>query len=145
MCIIFIGDGADESRLKDNMINLGFISSREEIREIYSAADVMVNFTREESLSLLNAEVQACGTPVITYSNTGVKETVDGKCGFAVEDGNPEAAWNVMMQIKSHTKNQYSVLCQEWVKQKFDKNKNYLKYIDLYNSIVNHEDLAFIT
>lgn len=46
----------------------------------------MDNYTREEPLSLLNMEVQACGTSVVTYSNTGVKETVDGKCGFAVKN-----------------------------------------------------------
>lgn len=136
MRIVFFGDGADESRMNANMINIGYVHSREEIREIYSAVDVMVNFTREESLSLLNVEVQACGTPVITYSNTGVKETVDGECGFAVENGNPEAAWKAMMQIKKNTKTFYSANCQIWVKKEFDRNKNYTKYISLYKDIV---------
>lgn len=135
MRMVFIGNGVDESRLTDKMINIGFVSSREEIRAVYNMADVMVNCTREESLSLLNIEVQACGTPVVTYSNTGVKETVDDKCGFAVENGNPEAAWNAMSQIKERGKAEYSDACRQWVKKEFDKDSNYKKYVELYKSI----------
>lgn len=135
MRMVFIGTGCEDSRLSDKMVNIGFVSSRAAIREIYSAADVMVNCTREESLSLLNVEVQGCGTPVITYSNTGVKETVDGKCGFAVENGNPEALWNVTTDVLFKGKNFFEVNCIAWVKQTFDKNQNYLKYIKLYKDI----------
>lgn len=138
MRILFIGNGCDESRLTDKMINCGFISSREEIRSIYSSVDVMINCTREESLSLLNVEVQACGTPVITFSNTGVKETVDDRCGFAVEDGNPKALWDSMIQIKKKGKNSFSEKCVKWVKQEFDKDKNYQEYIELYNKIMSN-------
>lgn len=136
MMMVFIGNGTINAPLPKNMIHLGFISSREEIRGIYSAVDVMVNCTREESLSLLNVEVQACGTPVITYSNTGVKETVDGKCGFAVENGNPEEAWNAMMRVKECGKLQFSSHCVEWVNKTYNKNHNYQKYVELYNTII---------
>ena len=137
MRMVFIGGRCDENRLTDKMINYGFVSSREEIREIYSSADVLLNCTREESLSLLNIEVQACGTPVVTYSNTGVKETVDGMGGYAVDNGNPEAMWNVFLKIKNQGKEYYSEKCIGWVRKQFDKNKNYQKYIDLYMSILN--------
>ena len=60
MRIVFIGTGCNKSRLTNKMIDIGFVPSREVIREIYSAADVLVNCSREESLSLLNIEVQAC-------------------------------------------------------------------------------------
>lgn len=137
MRMVFIGNGVDESRLTDKMINVGFVSSREELRGIYSACDVMANCTREESLSLLNVEVQACGTPVVTYSNTGVKETVDGKCGFAVENGNPEEMWKHVYRILIKGKAHFSADCIDWVKQEFDKEDNYNKYIMLYKSINN--------
>ena len=137
MRMVFIGNGVDESRLTDKMINLGFVSSRAEIRAIYAACDVMANCTREESLSLLNVEVQACGTPVVTYSNTGVKETVDGKCGFAVENGNPEEMWKHVYRILIKGKAHFSADCIDWVKQEFDKEDNYNKYIMLYKSINN--------
>lgn len=135
MCMVFIGTGCNEKLLTDKMIKLGFISSREALRDIYSAADVMVNCTREESLSLLNIEVQACGTPVVTYSNTGVRETVDGECGFAVDNGNPAAMWRVMSNILSMDKNYFVGKCVSWTNKTFDKNHNYKKYMELYRSI----------
>ena len=137
MRMVFIGNGVDESRLTDKMINVGFVSSREELRGIYSACDVMANCTREESLSLLNVEVQACGTPVVTYSNTGVKETVDGICGFAVENGNPADMWNGVSRIRDNGKTFFSSDCVAWAKKEFDKENNYNKYIMLYKSINN--------
>lgn len=137
MRMAFIGNGVDESRLTDKMINIGFVSSREEIRDIYSACDVMANCTREDSLSLLNVEVQACGTPVVTYSNTGVKETVDGKCGYAVENGNAEEMWKAVCRVKAEGKNQLFDDCVEWCKNGFEKRYNNLLYVELYKEIFN--------
>lgn len=139
MRMVFIGTGCDEMRLTDKMINLGFIYSREELRDIYGAADIMVNCTREESLSLLNVEVQACGTPVVTYSNTGVKETVDGKCGFAVDNGNPKEMWTALVDVLSKDKMYYREDCISWVKQSFNKERNYMKYIELYKRLIGNK------
>ena len=138
MRMVFIGTGCDEKRLTDKMINLGYVSSREKLRDIYSAANVMVNCTREESLSLLNVEVQACGTPVITYSNTGVKETVDGKCGFAVDNGNPKELWRVLIDVLSKDKIRFREDCISWVKHTFNKERNYMQYIELYKRIIEN-------
>lgn len=135
MVIAFIGDSFPNIKIPDNMINLGFISSREEIRDIYSAVDVMANCSREESLSLLNVEVQACGTPVVTYANTGVQETVDNKCGFAVENGNPEALMDKIMDIYYTKKTLFSSECIKWVSKMFERKTNYEKYIDLYKDV----------
>ena len=137
MCMIFIGSGCDEKRLTDKMINCGHISSREEIRDIYNAADVMVNCTREESLSLLNIEVQACGTPVVTYSNTGVKETVNGQCSYAVENGNAKLLWEQVQIVLNTGKEHYSKECIKWIDANYNRDVNYQKYYNLYCSLVS--------
>ena len=108
-----------------------FTESQEELAELYSMADVMVNCTREETLSLINVECQACGTPVVTYDGTGVQETVDGKCGFAVASGDYEELFKVTQDVL--TRGKQSELCREWAASKFEMRKNYAKYIELYN------------
>ena len=55
---------------------LPYTNDKKELAEIYSMADVFVNCTREESLGLVNIEAQLCGTPVVTFSGTGISETV---------------------------------------------------------------------
>lgn len=126
--------GCTEDQLKSlpgKVIGLPFIKDKDELCKIYSAADVFINPTREESLSLINVEAQSCGTPVITFDNTGVKETVDGTSGFAVGNGCP----NKIVEIMSGVRKNNIVIsddCRIWVKSDFEESINYKKYIQLY-------------
>lgn len=122
--------------LPDKVIGLPFIRSKQEICEIFTAADVFANCTREDTLSFANIEPQACGTPTITYANTGAQETVDGVCGFAVESGNPEAMLEKINYIKQKGKAAFSESCQNWVKNTFEKQSNYDKYLELFNKLL---------
>jgi glycosyltransferase involved in cell wall biosynthesis len=56
-----------------------------QLAQAYSDATVLVNPTRHETLSMVNLEAQACGTPVITYDTDGAPETIlDGRTGWVV-------------------------------------------------------------
>ena len=125
----------DRDKLPSNVIPMDFIRDRELLRQVYSMADVFVNCTREESFSLVNVESQACGTPTITYKNTGAQETVEPELGFAIENGDAEALLEAIRTVKENGKRAYSQKCREWICSRFDKNENYLKYIELYKSL----------
>ena len=125
--------------LPKNVIALDYIRDRDELRKVYSACDVFANCTREESLSLINVEVQGCGTPVVTYRNTGAQETVDNKCSFSVESGNEKEFLKAILNVKAKGKESFSKDCVNWVKENFDRDENYLKYISLYNEIISKE------
>ena len=130
--------GCTESQkqgLPPNVLPLDFIKDRDELRKVYSACDVFANCTREESFSLVNAEAQSCGTPVVTYRNTGAQETVDNKCSFSVENGNEKEFFEAIMKIKELGKKELSNDCVKWVKENFDRDENYMKYIELYKAI----------
>lgn len=130
--------GCSESQrqgLPANVLPLDFIKDRDELRKVYSACDVFANCTREESFSLVNAEAQSCGTPVVTYRNTGAQETVDNKCSFSVENGNEKEFFKAIMKIKELGKKELSADCIKWVKENFDRDENYMKYIELYKAM----------
>ena len=114
---------------------IGYVSSRQEMAEIYSMGDVMVNCSREDTLSSINIECQACGTPVITYDATGLQETVDGCSGYAVETGNKEELWKKVIEVKEKGKVYYSRRCRDWILDNFEEHDSYAKYIQLYNKI----------
>ena len=133
-CIIVML-GCTESQkigLPPNVLALDYIKDRDELKKVYSACDVFANCTREESLSLVNVEAQSCGTPVVTYGNTGVQETVNNKCSFSVESGNEKNFLEAILKIKEIGKENFSEDCIKWVKQRFDRDENYRKYIELY-------------
>ena len=121
--------------LPSNVLALDYIKDRDELRKVYSTCDVFANCTREDSLSLINVEVQSCGPPVVTYRNTGAQETVDNKCGFSVENGNEKEFLDTIMKIKKQGKSEFTEACQKWAKDRFDRDDNYIKYINLYKEI----------
>ncbi len=110
----------------------GYTKDREELSALYTCADVFVNTTREDSLSLINVEAQACGTPVITFDATGPKETVDGACGFAVNTGACDQLYDGVMRIRGLGKAKLGGLCRSFIAKNFEIRKNYCKYISLY-------------
>lgn len=56
-----------------------------ELAEIYSAADVFFNPTREDNYPTVNLEAEACGTPVVTYDTGGCVETIHGTDSRTIE------------------------------------------------------------
>lgn len=65
-------------------------SNSAELAEVYTAADVFFNPTREDNYPTVNLEAEACGTPVVTYNVGGCSETV-GRADSCVVTGYDEA------------------------------------------------------
>jgi len=121
-----------------SLVKIGLTGNKEELVNIYNMANVFVNCTHEDTFSLINAEAQACGTPVICYANTGAKETVNTEYGHLVETDDVKSMIQKIKQMKSNSpvkscQNELSA----WTKSCFDKNNNYKKYIQLYQELGN--------
>ena len=71
--------------LPRNIVHLSRTKSKDELRNIYSCADVFFNPTLADTFGMTNIESLACGTPVITFNNGGVSETIDSESGFVVD------------------------------------------------------------
>ncbi len=66
-------------------------SSQEALARLYSAADVFINPSYEETMGMTTAEALACGTPAVVYDRTAVPELVDESCGAIVPAGDVKA------------------------------------------------------
>lgn len=120
------------AELRDKVITFGYTTNRQQMAALYSLSDVFINCTREESFSLINVESQACGTPIVTYANTGAQETVNNQCSYGVPTCDYKAMWEKITLIRRNGKPHYSKDCILWVKENFDMQKNYQKYLSLY-------------
>ncbi len=86
--IVLVGTDEDiEKSLPENIISIRRTNSQSELAEIYSAADLFVNPTREEVFGMVNSEALACGTPVLTFNTGGSPEIIDDSCGCVVDCG----------------------------------------------------------
>lgn len=122
-------------KLPDNVMSYGFISNKEELAALYSRADVFVNCSREDSLSLINCESQACGTPAVTYDNTGIKETVMDE-SFSILSGNYQALFQKTMHILlSKESKSLGTKVRDYVMSQFEANKSCRAYLLLYETI----------
>jgi glycosyltransferase involved in cell wall biosynthesis len=134
--LLLFGYLGEDMAMADNVKIYGYTTSKEEMAQLYTMADAFVNCSREDTLSSLNLESQACGTPVVTYEATGSKETVDGQCGFAVKTGDAEALWLKTKEVVEKGKDFFSESCLSFISRQFNKAENYNKYIQLYQEIL---------
>ena len=67
-----------------SILGLPRTSNVDELIKAYSAADVFVNPTYEDTFPTVNMEAEACGTPVITYDTGGCAETIKRDDSVAV-------------------------------------------------------------
>ena len=100
--IVLVGtDDAVTTQLPENIITINRTQNQQELVEVYTAADLFVNPTREEVLGLVNIESLACGTPVITFRSGGSPECIDNTCGGVVDCDDVDAMEQEIVRICS--------------------------------------------
>jgi glycosyltransferase involved in cell wall biosynthesis len=123
--------------LPKNIIGVKKTENKQELVNLYSAADVYINLSVEETFGLTTAEALACGTPAIVYKSTACPEIIDDFTGIAVEKKNISAVINAINIIKIKGKNYYSLYCRERAIKYFNKDDRFNDYLILYNDILN--------
>ncbi len=89
--IVLVGMTAEQVKtMPPNIIGIQRTENQQELAALYSAADVFVNPSREETFGLVTAEAMACGTPVIVYDSTACAEIVKEGCGYVLSPEHPE-------------------------------------------------------
>ncbi len=86
--------------LPPEILGLPHTNSGGELAKIYSAADVFVNPSREETFGLTTLEALACGTPAIVYKNTAGEEVIVRYGGSAVDFGVDNLYSEILLLLK---------------------------------------------
>ena len=133
--IVLVGvDKKTAKKLPDSIITVERTESKAELAEIYSAADVFVNPTLEDTFPTVNIESLACGTPVITFNTGGSPEIVDETCGAVVNKDDTDGLIEKIIKIRNDRPFTEEA-CVLRSKQ-FDCNKNFAEYIKLYKGLI---------
>lgn len=86
--IVLIGLKQEQiDALPDGILGLPRTNSLQELAQAYSAADIYVNPSAEETFGMTAMEARCCGTEAIVYQDTACEEIVNQFGGIAVPKG----------------------------------------------------------
>lgn len=131
--------GLSKKQIQDlpkNIIGIERTNSQKELVEYYSMADVTLNLSYQETFGMTTVEGMACGTPGIVYNKTASPELVSPETGIIVEAGDIDGLKKATEEIMKKGKSAYIQACVDRVKENFDKDKCFEKYIELYEGLL---------
>ena len=137
--IILVGvTEKQERKLSKNIIKISRTNNLIELAEIYSAADIFLNPSIEETFGLVSLEALACGTPVITNTYSANPELIDDNCGIIVEDITTQHFINAIKRVEKCTFRVQDCLDKA---QQYNKINCFQFYLDLYNESKINENM----
>ena len=118
--------------IPSDVLGLLRTANQAELAQWYSAADVFVNPTYEETFGLTTVEAQACGTPVVVYETDGCPETVAPGNGRLISRGDMQALENAVRDVADSN---WRADPKKMVR--FDKDTVYQDYVELYENVLS--------
>lgn len=100
-----------------------------DLAQIYNISRFVINVSKVETFSLINIEAQLCGTPIICYGETGMKETIDPLNSFIVEEYN---VFSFIKKMDEANKTRSNPLLVRTFALNFSKDIMNRSYLDLY-------------
>jgi glycosyltransferase involved in cell wall biosynthesis len=120
---------------------LGYVRDDILLAAIYSAADVMIVPSVQEAFGQTAIEAMSCGTPVIAFNSTGLRDIVDHQQNgylvtpFEVADLATGIAW----ALSDHERyEKLSAYARKKALQEFSTNIQSSRYLSLYEDIFNN-------
>ena len=134
--IVLVGvTEAQKESLPAGVIGVLHTSSRDELAELYTTADISFTPQTIATFGLVSAESMACGTPAVVYAPAAAE--VIGDNGYVVPARDiQQLALTIKNFADNGGKEKFSVSCVERVLSNYDELTNYSRYIDLYNSMI---------
>jgi len=135
--IVIVGlDTETVKKLPAGIIGLQRTESVQELANLYANALCYVNPTYQDNFPTTNIEALACGTPVITYNTGGSPEAVDEQTGRVVEKGDINGLVHAINEVCAINRNLWRTHCRKRAEEHFDKDKQFLEYLKLYEQLL---------
>lgn len=142
--VLIIGNGsAAEKLINAECYNVGYIDDNKELAKYYSAMDVLLLPSLEETFSNTTAESIACGTPVAGFATGAIGDlAIEGKTGKAVPIGDILALEKAVVEVINcqYKRN----LVREFAVEKLGMNVQARAYENLYRELLENKSINVI-
>jgi glycosyltransferase involved in cell wall biosynthesis len=133
--VVLVGQMQDAYRLPSNVIAVPPTTSTDLLAEYYSMADVFVSLSLQETFGKVSAEALACGTPIVCFDSTANKEMVGDNSGKTVAPNDLDGIIDAVEKICKKDKQEYMKRCRQFAATHFDKEKNIVSYLQLFEKL----------
>ena len=131
--IVLVGKMPEDTSLPDNILSVPATENVQELVGYYSAADVFVQLSKEETFGKVVAEALACGTPAVVYDTTASPELVEDGCGIAVNvSAGIDGIYNAIMEVMSDPKEKYSTFSRGKAMDSFEQERCCNEFLNLW-------------
>ncbi len=96
--LILVGVKGNKKEIPKNILALPRTKSSTLLAAYYTAADIFVNPTLQETQGLTNLEALACGTGVVAFHSGGCPESLTKDCGLIVDRGDQKGLKEAVMR-----------------------------------------------
>ena len=128
--IVLVGtDNKVDQQLPKSIISIHRTQNQRKLAEIYTAADLFINPTREENYPTVNMEAIACGLPILTFDTGGSKEMLNESVGVAIPADDIDRLEREVLCMCSR---KYDKKSFETIAKTYDEKQRFEEYIKLY-------------
>ncbi len=147
----FAGDGPQRQALEQEARQLGiqeqvrFLGIRQDVPALLQAADLFVQPSLWEGLSLAMLEALFAGSPVLATRVEGVVDVItDGETGVLVEAGDPAALAAAMLELLNDAgkRNALALAGQQHAKMHYSVERMCAQYEDLIMQLAHEKGLV---
>lgn len=132
----FCAFGKTPDAKHENIKYLGVVTDEEILARIYSAADIFVLPSIEETFGQVIIEAMACGTPVVSFPTGGALDAIqNGLNGFLTKEFSSKELASQIEYALNHKFDNTKI--RQFIKDNFSCELQAERYIDLYNQILN--------
>lgn len=121
--------------LPPEMICIPMVAGPHSLSALYTAADICVSLSYEESQGLTLVEALACGTQVVCYGATALPEIVTEETGLIVPVGDIEAAAEACRALLKEPKSPEACIARAAA---FDRETQFAQYVRLYEELAGY-------
>ncbi len=118
----------------ENAICIPRTSSLSELCDIYSASDIFVNLTRQDTFPTVNIEAMSCGLPVLTYKTGGSPEILTKETGIVVEKNDLDSMKEKIIDLSKNNPFKKEDCIEN--ASKYSLENMYKEYLDLYKKVM---------
>jgi len=117
-----------------NIKQLGYISDKEMMSDIYNISDIFCITSLDEVFGLTVTEAMACSVPVVGFKIGGIPEQVTKDCGIMVKPKNIEVLGRALEKLLNdeEMRREFSINCRKRILENYTIDKFCDNYVKVY-------------